>query len=111
MIMTFQSEQPIYPLALTSTIGTETEILLYVLSTRKWLCDSRLPIRFSGEMTGETLFAYVEQECPELYEQWQGRYNYLCRFKNRLTPEQMREDLIFRPAFSDDHYRDHIITW
>ena len=39
LILKFATEKVIYPLALTSTIGKETEILLYTLSDKKLDCN------------------------------------------------------------------------
>jgi hypothetical protein len=37
-----------YPLALTPTSGHETQVLLYVLSERKWQNDGRLDLHYAG---------------------------------------------------------------
>ncbi len=44
LILQFQSNEAIYPFALTATSGTKTEVLLYVLSTYPMLTDNHLPL-------------------------------------------------------------------
>ena len=49
LIMRFPAKSPIYPLALTSTAGQDTQILLYVASQRKMKTDGRLRLLYAGE--------------------------------------------------------------
>lgn len=35
----------------------------------------------------------------------------LCKFKGRLTPEQMKQDLIFEPAADNEPYRETKVVW
>ena len=37
--------------------------------------------------------------------------SYLCRFKGTLSPADMREDLTFVPADSNDSYRKTVVRW
>ena len=38
-------------------------------------------------------------------------YPYLCKFKDRLTPAQMSQDIVFRAANDDEAYREHVVEW
>jgi hypothetical protein len=112
LIMRFQAEAPVYPLALTATSGHNTQILLYVLSDRKWQSDSRLALHYAsgGVYLGNyVLKAGVEPE--EFLYDLEMDLGYLCKFKSTLTPEQMREDLVLASAKDTEPYRKHIIKW
>jgi hypothetical protein len=111
LIVRFEAEAPVYPLALTSTAGHETEILLYVLSEDKWQNDGRLELHYAGaggldsygliqEVEPEGFFAGTDLDLP-----------LLCKFKGALTPKQMREDLTLTLAADRKPYRKHIIIW
>ncbi len=35
----------------------------------------------------------------------------LCKFKGRLTPDQMKQDLILKPAPDNEPYRETKVVW
>jgi hypothetical protein len=117
LIMRFPCANPVYPLALTGTGGFETDILVYLASTSKMTCDDRLTLRFAGEMWGETLVDLAVFAEPEGFFDLEDidfpylDFPYLCKFRDTLTPEQMREDLVFTKATDDAPYREHIWRW
>lgn len=114
LILKFETETAVYPLALTSTIGAETEILLYTFSENKLSCGERLTLRnarkkeptyfmldlvYKAEPEAKALFADV----PE--------YMYLCKFKKKLKPEEMKKDLEFEFAPDNEPYKEKKIVW
>lgn len=110
LVLTFRTRQPIYPLALTSTIGSDTEVLIYLLADQKMSCNGRLKVRTAADFRfsrlGDTLFA---KECFSNSEPQQRVF--LTKFKGKLTPEQMRQDLVFVPADDSKPYREHVLMW
>lgn len=50
LILKFKTEKAIYPLALTSTIGTDTEVLLYTLSKDKLTCNEQLTLKHARSL-------------------------------------------------------------
>ncbi|MFC2023424.1 DUF2330 domain-containing protein, partial [Chloroflexota bacterium] len=112
LIMRFVAEAPVYPLALTSTSGHETQIVLYVLSEAKWQNDGRLDLHYAGRSMARDYHRLMGEEIqPPGFSGAGMNLNYLCKFKGTLTPEQMREDLTLALAKDDEPYRKHIITW
>ena len=112
LIMRFPCANPVYPLALTGTGGFETDILVYLASTSKLTCDGRLTLRFAGEMWGETLVDLAIRAEPEGFFDLDAMdFPYLCKFRDTLTPEQMREDIVFTKAADNAPYREHIWRW
>ena len=83
---------------------------LYVLSDRKVQCDARMPLLFSGEWNGANRLSSARGLDWE-FMPWELSLNYLCKFKATLTPEQMREDLLFEDAPDDEPYRERIVRW
>ena len=112
LIMRFPCANPVYPLALTGTGGFETDILVYLASTSKMTCDDRLTLRFAGEMWGETLVDLAVFAEPEGFFDLDAMdFPYLCKFRDTLTPEEMREDIVFTKAADNAPYREHIWRW
>ncbi len=112
LILRFPCANPIYPLALTGTGGFETEILIYLASSTKMTANDRLTLRFAGEMYERNLEMLSVDTDPEgFFDPEKMNYPYLCKFKDRLTPDEMRTDIIFSRAEDDKPYREHIIKW
>lgn len=115
LVLKFASERPVYPLALTATVGTETEILLYTLSDAKLTCGERLALRHAKQTEMQSilrsLIAQAEMEEWPLLRDLPETPMMLCKFKARLTPAQMRQDLEFAPAPDNEPYRERLITW
>jgi hypothetical protein len=115
LILQFASERPIYPLALTATVGTETEILIYTLSDNKLTCGERLTLRHATQSKAQEILKLFSMTAA--VEQWPVFQNLpetpmmLCKFKGRLTAAQMREDLAFEAAADNEPYREHKTVW
>jgi len=115
LILKFASDRPVYPLALTATAGTETEILIYTLSDAKLTCGERLTLRHARQMEIQpilkTLLFQAETEQWPLLRDLPEEPMMLCKFKGRLTPAQMKLDLEFTVAPDNESYRERKIAW
>lgn len=112
LIMRFQAQVPVYPLALTATSGFETQVLLYVLSDGKWRNDGRLALQYAGRARLPRRDDLVAGADPEgFFSRADLALPYLCRFGGTLTPEQMREDLVFTRAEDDKSYPKRVLVW
>jgi hypothetical protein len=115
LLLKFASERPVYPLALTATAGTETEILLYTLSDAKLTCGERLTLRNARQTKTEfilrSLVAQAEVEEWSLLRNLPETPVMLCKFTGRLTSAQMKQDLEFTPAPDNEPYRERFVTW
>lgn len=110
LIMRFQAEAPVYPLALTSTSGHETQVRLYLLSEHKWQNDGRLNLYYAGRARlprRDDLLSDVEPE--GFFSDVDLALPYLGGFIGTLTPEQMRQDLVFTLAEDDEPYPKRVV--
>ena len=113
LILRFPTVAPVYPLALTATAGSDTQVLLYVLGENKWQNDGRLELEYAGNVHLSLLEAVCREALPDMPTGCfaYGPLSYLCKFKGTLTPVQMAEDMVFGPAQDDEPYRKHITMW
>jgi hypothetical protein len=116
LVLKFQTDKPVYPLALTATAGVDTEVLIYTLSPTKLTCGSRLPLRHAREFELPAGFVPVlitseEDELKGFFEGASSTNLMLCKFKGTLTPAQMKEDLVFEPAADNTPYHETRIVW
>ncbi|HCO94349.1 MAG TPA: hypothetical protein DIU00_10420 [Phycisphaerales bacterium] len=114
LILKFEAEKAVYPLVLTSTIGSETEILLYTFSEKKLDCGKRLTLRYAGKKKSTyfmvDLLSVAEPETSVLFENI-PKFMYLCKFRKKLKPEEMKTDLEFEFAKDNQPYREKKIMW
>ena len=114
LILKFASKKPVYPLALTSTGGHDTEILLYLISEMQYRCDERLKLRY---VRGGNSSLWALENCSQFIEPHgflddiKLPYTYLHRFKGKMTSEQMKEDLVFEPVDTTKTYREFRVRW
>lgn len=113
LILRFQTVAPVYPLALTSTAGHDTQVLLYVLGENKWRNDGRLELEYAGEAHLRALEDVCREALPDMPAGCfaDGDLSFLCKFKGTLTPAQMEKDMVLVPAEDDKPYRKHITIW
>jgi len=115
VIMKFDTETPVYPLALTATTGAETEVLIYTLSDKKLTCGERLKLRFAGEAEAKSvldpLLTVGEVEKPSLFDDVPEKSMMLCKFKERLTPAEMKNDIEFEFGPDNDPYVERKVVW
>ena len=108
LILSFQSPSPIYPLALTATGGFDTEVLLYVFGDKQYECGGRVKLRYSG-FTKWDISAILMDYIPDLGIVYTTPI--LTKFKQTLSPEEMREDLVFEPVAKHKPYRETVWVW
>jgi hypothetical protein len=112
LVMYFDSEEIVYPLALTATIGEETEILLYIAAAHKVKDGTeRFEVRFAAEREIGNLLREAEFDPLQFSERLDFEPAYLTKLKAKLKPEQMRDDLVLDRAPDDEPYRDHVYRW
>jgi hypothetical protein len=108
LVLRFSTPQPVYPLALTATGGYDTEVLLYVIGNSEYHCEDRMTLRYAG-----TGLPHIRMEQDRLLPD--GDFTngtlILSKFRQVLTPEQMREDLVFYPKESHSPYRETVWKW
>lgn len=113
LILRFETDAPVYPLALTATAGHDTQVLLYVLGKHKWENDGRLDLEYAGKARVRELEEVCRGALPDMAAACldDAMLPYLCKFKGTLTPAQMESDLVLAPAENDRPYRKHITVW
>ena len=114
LILKFETEKAVYPLALTSTVGSETEILLYTFSENKLSCGGRLMLRYAmNEKSTSFLSDLLSSAEPESRDLSAGipKEMYLCKFRKRLKPEEMKTDLEFKFAQDNEPFKEKKIVW
>ncbi|NIV70051.1 MAG: DUF2330 domain-containing protein [Phycisphaerae bacterium] len=105
LIMRFDSNEAIYPMALTGTTGFDTEVLLYILSDHKMECGERLKLAFFGE----TSSPFGDKYSPEFFRDAKTKSWQMCKFKGILKPEKMKEDIVFKQAKDNEPFKE--IRW
>jgi hypothetical protein len=113
LILRFTTKQAVYPMRLTATAKSETEVLLYVLSTHKMTCSQNLALTYAGmKRQAWASDVLVHKVVPDgFFADLSAEVRYICKFKGRLKPEQMKEDIIFTQAKDDKSYRKRIYRW
>ena len=112
LVMLFETEKPVYPLSLTGTIGNKTMVLLYMFGAHKVHDNSkRFAVRFADKRRIEPISHLLSFQPEDFGKKWDFRQGYLTKLKARLTPEQMREDLLLEKAPDDEPYREHVYSW
>jgi hypothetical protein len=106
LVMVFPSTGIVYPLKLTATVGSKTEILLYVFAQNKVQTDNRFEMEWAGE--SDSSVAKLPVESPDNLDVNRFRGMYLTKFRGKLLPEQMDNDLILIPAIDNKPYRKTI---
>ena len=116
LILRFETEKPVYPLSLTGTVGSDTQLLIYTLSPGKMDSQGRLRLRCARAIRPEILDWPLNllQDAIDPRSRPVERApitQFLCKFKDTLTPQQMRQDLEFSNAPDDMPYQEHVIVW
>lgn len=121
LVLRFPYEKPVYPLRLTGTGGFDTEVLVYLATDAKMMCDDRLALRFAGatESIGLDLETFSQRlrsdsilvEPEGFFKSGDMNCSYLCKFKATLTPAQMGQDLVFAPADDNSEFKEHLVEW
>ena len=113
LILQFPHKVPVYPLQLTGSGGFDTEVLIYLLSDRKWTATDRMTLRYYGVHPGLRLVGTLEHssEPPQIWNLDAEKLIHLHKFKDLLTPARMSSDLLFTPAPDSEPYREHRYEW
>ncbi|MBN1972746.1 MAG: DUF2330 domain-containing protein [Sedimentisphaerales bacterium] len=118
LVLQFDTEKAMYPVALTATIGTETQILLYTLSDNKLDCKDRLKLRTAREVYSDrfnpVFWIKQNQEPDELLMNTFKTIPpkmLICKFKDILTAEQMKKDIVFENAPDNKPYHETKVIW
>jgi hypothetical protein len=115
LVLKFETAKPVYPLALTSTIGADTEVLIYTLSEKKLRCDEKVKLRVAKNIRTsdfiDHLMKYVVK--PQTFGNFDDmpKSMFICKFKERLSPEEMKRDIQFEFAQDNEPYKERIIVW
>ena len=114
LILKFDTEKAVYPMALTSTIGINTEVLLYTMSDKKLSCGEFLPLRYANSKSFSLTYLFPEEEVNQEIVDFLGSLPMrmiLCKFEGILTPEQMEQDIIFEYALDNEPYKETKVVW
>ncbi len=115
LILRFKTNQPVYPLALTTCAGAQTEMLLYLLAPEKVVSDKPLALRSAYPVHHYFLLPEHMLAAAVTPANFWRRCTpgplFLCKFKGRLTPAQMRSDLYFSRAPDQESYTALTLHW
>ncbi len=110
LLLRFASPQPVYPLALTATAGRATEVSLYVFAPAQADAGGRLPLVYAGPQALGSFLPVDAVTQPNFFRGFGVESaGHLSKFKGRLEPAQMREDLVLRPASAPADFRESAI--
>lgn len=110
IILRFETLTPIYPLKLTATVGSDTEVLIYVLSNRKMLADARFSLEYAAPLDAGSWAAFVPGG-EGVFLRWEKDLDFLCRFKGTLSSADMQSDLSFREAADNALVIPRVYRW
>jgi hypothetical protein len=109
LILKFKTDKAIYPVALKPTVDKETEVLIYTMTENKQTCGDLLPLKRSlieeTERTVQHLSYYAEKDIKAIFKDLPAKMN-ICKFKAKLAPKQMKEDIIFKNATDNEPYNE-----
>lgn len=113
LILQFPHEVPVYPLQLTGSGGFDTEVLIYLLSDRKWTAPERMTLRYYDVHPDARLVGTLEflSAPPQILNLDADKLCHRHKFKDLLTPARMSSDLLFAPAPDGEPYREHRYEW
>ncbi len=113
LILQFPHDAPVYPLQLTGSGGYDTEVLIYLLSDRKWTATDRMMLRYYDVHPDVRLVGTLDffSEPPQILNLDAEKLSHRHKFKELLTPARMSSDLLFSPASDSEPYREHRYEW
>ncbi len=118
LVLKFDTESAVYPMALTGSGGFDTEVLVYVVSKLPASCDGKMKLRKKNywyyhnleEFVYSEDFLFEPKDISPKFDLDDDVY-YLTKFKSVLTPEQMKEDIVFMPDNNLVNYSEVIYQW
>ena len=112
LLLRFHTPDAIYPLALTATTGERTQILIYLLSDRKFVCDDRLEMAYAGEIWDKPVENIAKNVKPsDFFSDSSLSLKYMTKFRGTLSSREMEDDLLFRAALDNENVREHVFAW
>lgn len=107
LVLVFPTKQAIYPLALTATAASPTRIDLYVFSQSKMDAGGRMQMSYAAADRQDPLLLLADRVEPkQVLDRATLKEGFLTRFYGKLDEQQMRSDLVLRPAADNAPY-----TW
>jgi len=114
LILLFETKEIVYPLALTGTVGKETELLLYVFADMRVSAGNRLKTAYAGPRPTSHYFDHLQPDPPDFCHDLDMLFNkspFLTKFRGRLKPEDMRTDLTFEQIGHEPHRETVVAFW
>lgn len=113
LILTFPTDKPVYPTALTATGGHPTEILIYLASKSPMKTKAPLALRYHDSRHLTHILLQLSGIEPE--DQFEhiplDDLNYLSKFKSTLTPAEMEKDIEFEFDPGAEPFREKVFMW
>ena len=103
LVLVFPARQAIYPLALTAAEGQETEIDLYVYHSGKMDAGGRLTTEYADRFDEGVSWIADSIVPSDLLAREGLTENFITHLHGRMTPEQMRDDLVLGQATDNAH--------
>lgn len=114
LILRFDVPKPVYPMRLTGTAQNSTEVVLYVFADHKMDCGGKLKVTYADKkqwlFSGDNNFRYYVEPVG-FWGNTGSKTTFKTKFKGKLTPEQMKQDIVFTPAKNDEPYREYVYGW
>lgn len=107
LILIFPAKEIVYPLALTAVAGAETEVVLYVYGRAKAAADGRFELEYANQRNSRYEWDVLEFDETNTLSKKVLEFprDYLTKFRGKLTPNDMRSDLIITAASDVNPYR------
>ncbi len=111
LILGFATEEPVYPLALTATIGQTTRIRLYVLRDGRTDAGNRLEAVHAGPLQSGLEWVAERLTPSDTFPRKRLSARFVTRLEGDLTPPQMADDLVLQRASDNQPRRRTTHTW
>ena len=111
LLLRFETDELVYPMALTSLAGSKTMVRIYTLTDHRVTGGPRLKAKAAWPIDHDYLNRYpiTTLDPPDFFPEpdpkGEVRKRFLCRFEGELTSAQMQSDLYFERAPDDEPFR------
>lgn len=106
LVLVFPTKQAVYPLALTATAGSPTQIDLFAFHNGRLDAGEALPMTYAGRRETPGIAELAGMVEPKsLLAGEKITENFVTRFHGRMSAEQMKDDLTLRPAADNSEYK------
>lgn len=106
LVIRFSANNAIYPMELTGTGGGVTELKLYLVSHQYMQSTTDLNLTFFGKVNNK--FSKIKTVPNNFLTLEETKLNYVTKYYDRLTPERMKMDLVFKAIENKKGYRSTI---